>query len=71
MSVGTNDGDDDADEDDGEDVEGDDDDKGEENDGMIGFGTLDERVYSAMRQLKRKCEEANIDCDVLPNLVPK
>ena len=71
MSVSANNGDDDADEDDGEYVEDDDDDKGGENGGMIGSGGLDERAYSVVRIVKRKCEEANINCGVLANLVPK
>ena len=80
LSVGANDGDDDADEDDDNNGEANDDndDKGEEcndengqNDGMIGSSGLDERVYSPVRALKRKCEIAKIDCGVLVLLVPK
>ena len=75
-----NDRDEDDDEDDDNDGEDDDndDDKGEEcddgngeNDGMIGSGGLDKRVYSAIDTLKRKCEKANIECGVLGLVVPK
>ena len=38
---------------------------------MIGSGGLDERVYSAVDTLKRKCENANINYSVLGLLVPK
>ena len=38
---------------------------------MIGSGGLDERVYSAIDTLKRRCEKANIECGVLGLVVPK
>ena len=74
-----NDGDNNDDEDDENDWEDDNDvdkgvecdDRNGEHDGMIVSADLDERVYSVIDTLKRKCEKSNIECGVLCLVVPK